>query len=108
MVPRDHQPEEFRRDMPKLMAFSEQYDWPVDARESGILLLTHIDEERDAACRTIAPSLRGLPIPPDDIAARRIVGPAAEYVEKLQRFVEAGCVKFVLPSGVPRPGSGAN
>jgi hypothetical protein len=40
-------------------------------------------------------------MPPEDIAARSIVGPASECVEKLHRFVEAGCVKFVLRPACP-------
>lgn len=94
-------PEEFKRDMEKLMAFGEQAGRTINPRESGVLLLTHIDEDRDAAWRTVAPSLRGLPMPPEEIALRSIVGPAAECVEKLKRFVEAGCVKFVLRPACP-------
>jgi alkanesulfonate monooxygenase SsuD/methylene tetrahydromethanopterin reductase-like flavin-dependent oxidoreductase (luciferase family) len=94
-------PEEFKRDMDKLMEFGKQAGRPINPRESGVLLLTHIDEDREAAWRTVAPSLRGLPMPPEDIAARSIVGPAAECVEKLHRFVEAGCVKFVLRPACP-------
>ncbi len=94
-------PAEFKHDMAKLMAFGEQAGRQMNPREAGVLLLTHIDEDRDAAWRTVAPSLRGLPMPPEDIAARSLVGPAAECVEKLHRFVEAGCVKFVLRPACP-------
>lgn len=94
-------PAEFQRDMARLMAFGEEYGRPIDSRESGVLLLTHIDEDREAAWRIVAPSLRGLPMSPEDLAARSIVGPAAECVEKLQRFVAAGCVKFVLRPACP-------
>ena len=89
-------PEEFHRDMNKLMAFGEQYGRPMNPREAGVLLLTYVNEDREAAWRTVAPLLQGLPMPPEDLAARCIVGPAAECVEKLHRFVEAGCSKFVL------------
>jgi probable F420-dependent oxidoreductase len=94
-------PAEFKRDMDKLMAFGEQAGRPINPRESGVLLLTHIDEDRHRAWRTVAPSLRGLPLPAEDIAERCVVGPAAECVEKLQHFVEAGCVKFVLRPACP-------
>lgn len=94
-------PEEFQRDMAKLMAFGDQAGRPINPRESGVLLLTHIDEDRDAAWRAVAPTLRSLPLPPEDIAARSVVGPAGECVEKLKRFVEAGCVKFVLRPACP-------
>lgn len=94
-------PAEFKRDMAKLMAFGEEAGRPVNSREAGVLLLTHIDEDRDAAWKTVAPSLRGLPMAPEDIAERCIVGPAEECVEKLKRFVEAGCYKFVLRPACP-------
>jgi probable F420-dependent oxidoreductase len=89
-------PEEFRRDMDKLMAFGKEYGRPMNPREAGVLLPTYINEDRGAAWRTVAPLLQALPISPEDVAARFIVGPAAECVDRLHRFVEAGCVKFVL------------
>ena len=39
---------------------------------------------------------------PEAVAARCVVGPAAECVETLHGFVEAGCVKFVLRPSCPR------
>jgi probable F420-dependent oxidoreductase len=89
-------PEEFRRDMDRLIAFGEEYGRPMNPREAGVLLLTYVNEDREAAWRRVAPLLQGLPMPPEDVAARCVVGPAAECAEKLHRFVEAGCVKFVL------------
>jgi len=89
-------PQEFRRDLDKLIAFGEEYGRPINPREAGVLLMTYVHESRDAAWKTVAPLLHGLPMPPDEVAARSIVGPAEECIEKLQRFVEAGCVKFVL------------
>ena len=62
--------------------------------------MTYVNEDREAAWRTVAPLLQRLPMPPEDLAARCIVGPAAECVEKLHRFVEAGCSKFVLRSAL--------
>jgi alkanesulfonate monooxygenase SsuD/methylene tetrahydromethanopterin reductase-like flavin-dependent oxidoreductase (luciferase family) len=94
-------PQEFRRDMDKLIGFGEQYGRPIDPREAGVLLLTHVSDDRESAWKTVAPLLRGLPMPPEDVAARCIVGPAAECIEKLQAFVEAGCVKFVLRPACP-------
>jgi hypothetical protein len=40
-------------------------------------------------------------MPAEDFAARSVVGPAAECVQKLRDFVEAGCVKFVLRPACP-------
>jgi probable F420-dependent oxidoreductase len=89
-------PQEFKRDMDKLISFGEEYGRSVNPREAGVLLLTHVSEDREAAWKTVAPLLRGLPMPPEEVAARCIVGPAEECIEKLQAFVDAGCVKFVL------------
>lgn len=94
-------PAEFQRDMAKLVAFGEEYGRAINPREAGVLLLTHVCEDRDAAWRTVEPALRGLPIAPEDVAARCVVGPAAECRERLQRFIEAGCSKFVLRPACP-------
>ena len=45
--------------MNKLMAFGEQYGRPMNPREAGVLLL---NEDREAAWRTVAPLLQGLPM----------------------------------------------
>src|SRR5262249_49775136 len=51
--------------------------------------------------QTVAPFLRGLPMPPEEVAARCVVGTPEECVGKLWEFVEAGCVKFVLRPACP-------
>ena len=47
-------PAEFKRDMDKLVAFGEEYGRPVDPREAGVLLLTHVGRDRNAAWQTVA------------------------------------------------------
>ncbi len=94
-------PEEFKTDMAKLLAYGEEYGRPMNPREAGVLLLTHVSQDRDTAWRTVAPFLQGLPLPPEEVAARCVLGTLQECVEKLQRFVEAGCVKFVLRPACP-------
>jgi probable F420-dependent oxidoreductase len=94
-------PEEFKRDMDKLLRFGEEYGRSMNPREAGVLLLAHVSEDRNAAWQTVAPFLRGLPMSPEDVAARCVIGSAQECVEKLHRFVEAGCVKFVLRPACP-------
>ena len=94
-------PEEFKTDMAKLLAYGEEYGRPMNPREAGVLLLTHVSQDRDTAWRTVAPFLQGLPLPPEEVAARCVLGTPQECVEKLQRFVEAGCVKFVLRPACP-------
>ena len=63
--------------------------------------MTHVSNDREAAWRTVEPMLHGLPMPVEDVAARCVVGTPAECVEKLNSFVEAGCVKFVLRPACP-------
>src|SRR5262249_38773460 len=94
-------PEEFKRDMDKLMAFGVEYGRQVNPREAGVLLLTYLGEDKNTAWDKVAPFLRGLPMPLEDIAARCVVGTPDECVEKLHRFIEAGCVKFVLRPACP-------
>jgi probable F420-dependent oxidoreductase len=94
-------PEEFKHDMDKLIAFGEDAGRKVNPREAGVLLLAHVENDKTAAWEKVAPFLRGLAMPPEEVAARCIVGPPEECVERLQRFVEAGCVKFVLRPACP-------
>ncbi len=94
-------PDEFKRDMDKLIAFGEEAGRKVNPRESGVLLLAHVERDKKAAWEKVAPFLRGLNMPPEEVAARCIVGPPEECVERLQHFVEAGCVKFVLRPACP-------
>jgi len=94
-------PAEFKQDMAKLIAFGEERGRKVNPREAGVLLLTHVCEDRDAGWRTVAPFLRNLPMRPEDLAERCLVGPAGEIIEKLAAFLEAGCTKFVLRPSCP-------
>lgn len=94
-------PAEFKRDMDKLMAFGEEAGRKVNPREAGVLLLTHVDRDKSAAWEKVAPFLRGLNMPPEEVAARCIVGSPEECVERLHDFIEAGCVKFVLRPACP-------
>jgi alkanesulfonate monooxygenase SsuD/methylene tetrahydromethanopterin reductase-like flavin-dependent oxidoreductase (luciferase family) len=87
--------------MDKLMVFGEEAGRRMNPREAGVLLLTHVGKDKNAAWEKVAPFLRGLTMPPEEVAARCIVGPPAECVERLNRFVEAGCVKFVLRPSCP-------
>lgn len=94
-------PEEFKADMERLKMYGEEYGRSINPREAGVLLLTYISQDRDAAWRAVAPFLQGLPMSPEAVAARCVVGTAEECAEKLHRFVEAGCVKFVLRPACP-------
>jgi probable F420-dependent oxidoreductase len=96
-------PEEFERDMAKLIAFGEQYGRKINPREAGVLLFTYVTDDAERARQLLAPFVRALPLPPEEVAARFIVGPAAECVEKIQRFVAGGCSKFVLRPSCPPP-----
>ena len=45
-------PAEFRRDMEKLRMFGEEYGRIIDPREAGVLLFTHVCDDRAAAMKT--------------------------------------------------------
>jgi probable F420-dependent oxidoreductase len=94
-------PREFAADMAKLEAFGEEQGRKINPREAGVLLLTHVSENRKEAWQTVAPFLQGLKMPEAEVAARCLVGPAEECVGKLQQFIEAGCSKFVLRPSCP-------
>lgn len=95
-------PAEFSSDMAKLATFGEEYGRKIDADEAGVLLMTYVSDNRKEAWESIAPFLRGLKMSEAEVAARCLVGPAEECIATIQKFVEAGCTKFVLrPSCSP-------
>jgi len=94
-------PAEFKHDMAKLIAFGEERGRKINPREAGVLLLTHVTDDRAAGWKTVAPFLRNLPMAQEDLAIRCLVGPAQECVSKIADFVEAGCSKFVLRPSCP-------
>ena len=94
-------PDEFKRDMAKLIAFGDQQGRKMNPREAGVLLFTYVTDDAERARRIMEPFVRALPLPPEEVAARFVVGSAAQCVEKIQRFVEAGCSKFVLRPSCP-------
>jgi probable F420-dependent oxidoreductase len=94
-------PEEFKRDMAKLIAFGEDYGRKMNPREAGVLLFTYVTDDHERARQVLAPFLRALPMPPEEAAARCLVGPVQECIAKIHRFIEAGCVKFVLRPSCP-------
>lgn len=94
-------PAEFKHDMSKLIAFGDEIGRKVSPREAGVLLLTHVTEDAEAGWRTIAPFFRALPIAPEELRRRCLVGPAEECRQKITDFVEAGCTKFVLRPSCP-------
>jgi len=94
-------PDEFKRDMAKLIAFGEEYGRKMNPREAGVLLFTYVTDDTERARQVMAPFVRALPMPPEEVALRFVVGPAAQCVEKIHRFVEAGCSKFVLRPSCP-------
>ena len=94
-------PAEFKRDMDKIIAFGREYGRTMNPREAGVLLFAYVTDDHERARQVMAPFVRALPMPPEEAAVRCVVGPAAECVEKLRRFVDAGCVKFVLRPSCP-------
>lgn len=99
-------PDEFRRDMDKLCRFGEEYGRSIDPREAGVLLFTHVCDDRAAALEQVAPFFQGFRVDPDLLMQRSLIGSAQECRERIWRFIEAGCDKFVLrpicpPTDIP-------
>ncbi len=89
-------PAEFQRDMEKLKMYGEEYGRVIDPREAGVLLFTHVCDDRAAAMKTVEPFFQGLRVDPKKIMQRSLIGSAQECIEQIERFVEIGCDKFVL------------
>lgn len=89
-------PEEFKVGMEKLMAYGEQYGRAINPREAGVLILTHVSDDRARAQKVAQQFFHGFPLPPESLPARCAIGTAEECIEKIQSYVDVGCTKFVL------------
>lgn len=88
--------DEFRAGMAKLVAYGAEHGRTIDPGEAGTVLLSYVSDDRGRAdaVRQLAAAAFGQPL--EALDARAAIGPAAEVAERLQRFVAAGCTKFVL------------
>jgi probable F420-dependent oxidoreductase len=89
-------PQEFGAGMEKLIGFGAARSRVIDPREAGVLLLTHVTRdpaEADNLHRLLTASGQ---VPADSLPDRCAIGTPEACVRQIQRFVEAGCSKFVL------------
>lgn len=89
--------DEFRDGMRRLTAYGAARGRAIDPGEAGVLLLTHVTDDRaraDAILQAVAAG--GFQLPPESVAARCAVGPADACAARLNALVAAGCTKFVL------------
>jgi len=94
-------PEEFKDGMTKMVEYGKQYGRTVNPREAGVLIFTHISDNRAHAQEVVQKFFSGFPLPAESLPARCALGSAQECIEKIQSYVDAGCSKFVLWPIVP-------
>jgi len=89
-------PEEFRAGMIKLTEYGAARGRAIDPNEAGVVLLTHVTDDPDEARSILQLAGAALQRDPGEMAERAAVGPAQECVERIRKYIEAGCTKFVL------------
>ena len=81
----------------KMVSYGKQYGREVDTRETGVLIFTHINENKKQADEVARAFLSDFPtMSAEPLIARSAIGPAEMCLEKVQSYVDEGCSKFVL------------
>ncbi|MGE0823170.1 MAG: LLM class flavin-dependent oxidoreductase [Candidatus Binatia bacterium] len=94
-------PEEFRDGIHKMLEYGRQYGREMNPREAGVLIFAHISKNHARAQEVTQKFFQGFPLPPELMAERCAIGSAADCIEKIRSYVDAGCSKFVLWPIVP-------
>jgi probable F420-dependent oxidoreductase len=94
-------PERFKEGMAKLQEYGRQYGREINPREAGVLIFTHLNDNRSRAQEVVQQFLSGFQLPAEAMLARCAIGSAQECIEKIQSYVNVGCSKFVLWPIVP-------
>jgi probable F420-dependent oxidoreductase len=89
-------PPEFAAGIGRLAALGADAGRTIEPDEAGVLILTHLERDAARAREAIKPLLARSPIPPEALAERAVFGTPGDCIERIQRFVDAGCTKFVL------------
>lgn len=89
-------PEEFADGMRKLAAYCGETGREIAPDEAGVLILTHVSDSPAAAQAVAERLFRRAGVPPTAFADRSAIGSVDECIERVQRYVDAGCTKFVL------------
>jgi alkanesulfonate monooxygenase SsuD/methylene tetrahydromethanopterin reductase-like flavin-dependent oxidoreductase (luciferase family) len=91
-------PQKFNEKLDRLMGYCEEFEREVERDEAGIILLSHIDEDRERARKVQDKFLanQGINVPKELFEQCSAFGTPAECIETIRGYVEAGCTKFVL------------
>lgn len=88
--------EEFSAGLRTLAVYGAERGRTIDPREAGAVLLTYVTEDRARADTLLQLAAASFKIAPAAMAERCAIGPLEVCSERIQRFVDAGCTKFVL------------
>jgi len=89
-------PDEFRGGMEKLAAYGAQSGRTIEPGEAGVVILTHVTNDRARAQQISQLVGARFPKAPESLMARLAIGSPTECIEKVRAYVDAGCTKFVL------------
>ena len=89
-------PDEFRTGLARLAAYGAEHGRTIDPREAGVVILTHVTDDRSRAQAMAQALAARFPNAPEAFLGRVAIGSVSECVERVRAFVEAGCTKFVL------------
>ncbi|THE63683.1 LLM class flavin-dependent oxidoreductase [Salinadaptatus halalkaliphilus] len=91
-------PEAFDAKLERLMSYCDDVGRTVERDEAGVILLSHVDEDPKRA-RTIRDRYfdrHAFELSLESFETCSAFGTPADCVETIQRYVDAGCTKFVL------------
>jgi probable F420-dependent oxidoreductase len=88
--------DEFAAGMVKLDGYARGHGRTIEPGEAGVLLLTHVSRDAGGAREVARKFLARAPIPQEALDQRSAIGTADEVVARLERYVAAGCSKFIL------------
>lgn len=91
-------PREFSEKLERLMEYCDETGRTVERDEAGMILPTHVDSDPDRAreVRNRFLERRDRSVSTESFTEYSAFGTPAECVETIQRYVDAGCTKFVL------------
>ncbi|HEY8515597.1 MAG TPA: LLM class flavin-dependent oxidoreductase [Candidatus Binatia bacterium] len=88
--------QEFASGMRKLATYAAEHGRAIEPGEAGVLLLTHVSRDVDAARAAVERFLAGRKVPQQALAERSAVGTIEDVIARVEAYVAVGCTKFVL------------
>lgn len=89
-------PQEFRDGMEKLQGYAAERGRTIDRGEAGVVLLTCVTDDRSRADNLLQVAAATFKLSPEAMAERCAIGTLEMCTERIQRFIDAGCTKYVL------------